>query len=65
MQGNTTTHIWLRASQRVLGTPLGLGLTWLIAFGNPTPFHGTLSNDTNGVFVARLIDITIGSVIGA
>jgi len=103
MQGQTTKHIWLRASQRVLGTLLGLGITWLIAFGNPTPLfmvigitilqiiveylvvrnyaiavvfitiltiflaesHGVLSQNTNQVFFARLVDITIGSTIGA
>lgn len=30
MQGVTTKHIWTRAAQRILGTFLGLGLTWLI-----------------------------------
>lgn len=37
MQGRSTKHIWMRATQRVLGTLIGLGITWLIAFGNPTP----------------------------
>lgn len=103
MQGQNTKHVWVRASQRVLGTLIGLGVTWLIAFGNPTPLfmvigitvlqiivellivrnyaiavvfitiltiflaesHGALSQSTNEVFFARLIDITIGSIIGA
>lgn len=30
MQGITTKHIWTRAAQRVLGTLVGLGLTWFI-----------------------------------
>src|SRR5690606_33150681 len=30
MQGVSTKHIWTRAMQRVLGTFIGLGLTWLI-----------------------------------
>lgn len=30
MQGGTTKHIWIRATQRVLGTLIGLGLTWFI-----------------------------------
>src|SRR5690606_22057466 len=30
MQGISTKHIWTRAMQRILGTFLGLGLTWLI-----------------------------------
>lgn len=102
MQGRSTKHIWVRASQRVLGTLIGLGITWLIAFGNPTPLHmvlgiiilqiiveylvvrnyavavifitiltiflaeshRVLSQNTNLVFMARLIDITIGSTIG-
>lgn len=30
MQGVTTKHVWTRAAQRVLGTFIGLGLTWVI-----------------------------------
>lgn len=30
MQGVSKKHIWTRAMQRVLGTFIGLGLTWLI-----------------------------------
>lgn len=30
MQGVTTKHIWTRAAQRVLGTFVGLGLTWFV-----------------------------------
>lgn len=30
MQGANTKHIWTRAAQRILGTFVGLGLTWLI-----------------------------------
>lgn len=30
MQGASTKHIWTRAIQRVLGTLIGLGLTWVI-----------------------------------
>lgn len=30
MQGVNATHVWTRAAQRILGTFIGLGLTWLI-----------------------------------
>ncbi len=30
MQGVNTKHVWTRAVQRILGTFIGLGLTWLI-----------------------------------
>lgn len=30
MQGITAKHIWMRAAQRVFGTFIGLGLTWVI-----------------------------------
>lgn len=36
MQGVTTKHVWTRAAQRVLGTFIGLGLTWLILQMNIT-----------------------------
>lgn len=36
MQGITTKHIWARAAQRVLGTFVGLGLTWFILQFNIT-----------------------------
>lgn len=36
MQGVTTKHIWTRAAQRILGTFVGLGLTWLILQFNVT-----------------------------
>lgn len=36
MQGITTKHIWIRAAQRVLGTFIGLGLTWFILQMNIT-----------------------------
>lgn len=102
MQGSSSKHIWLRATQRVSGTLIGLGITWLIASGNPTPLimvmsitllqiiveflvvrnYGVavvfitiltiflsesgkqLTQDTNEIFFARMIDIFIGSVIG-
>jgi len=38
MQGNSTRHIGLRATQRIVGTLAGLGITWVIAFGNPSAF---------------------------
>lgn len=38
MQGITTRHIWVRAAQRVLGTFIGLGLTWFILQMNITTF---------------------------
>lgn len=102
MQGSSSKHIWLRATQRVSGTLIGLGITWLIASGNPTPLimvisitllqviveflvvrnYGIavvfitiltiflsesgkqLTQNTNEIFLARMIDIFIGSVIG-
>lgn len=36
MQGVTAKHVWIRAAQRVLGTFVGLGLTWLILQMNIT-----------------------------
>lgn len=102
MQGSSSRHIWSRGVQRIIGTLIGLGLTWLIAYMNPTPLFivisitliqmiveffvvrnyaiavifitvltiflaesgGHLSQDANEVFLARLFDILIGSVIG-
>lgn len=102
MQGSSSRHIWLRGTQRIVGTLVGLGITWLIATGNPTPLFmvigitvlqmvvellvvrnygvavvfitiltifltesgNRLSQDTNAIFLARMIDIFIGSVIG-
>ena len=102
MQGSTTRHIWMRGAQRITGTLFGLGLTWLIVLGNPTPlfmviaitllqtiveflivrnYGGAvifitiltvflsesgkeLTADTNAIFLARMIDIFIGSIIG-
>lgn len=102
MQGSSTKHVWLRGTQRIVGTLIGLGTTWLIAFGKPTPLFMViaitliqiiveflvvrnyaiavifitiltiflsesgrqLSQNTNEVFLLRMIDIIIGSVIG-
>ncbi|TBX70307.1 FUSC family protein [Flavobacterium silvisoli] len=102
MQGASRKHIWQRGTQRIIGTLIGLGITWLIASANPTPLSmvisitvlqiiveflvvrnygiavifitiltiflsesgGELSQNTNEVFIARLIDIIIGSLIG-
>jgi len=102
MQGSSSKHTWLRGTQRIIGTLVGLGITWLIASGHPTPFFMVISitllqiiveflvvrnygiavifitiltiflsesgrqltQDTNGIFFARMIDIIIGSVIG-
>ena len=36
MQGISTKHIGMRAAQRIIGTFLGLGITWIIALGNPS-----------------------------
>lgn len=36
MQGSSSQHIWLRGTQRIIGTLFGLGLTWLIVLGNPS-----------------------------
>lgn len=102
MQGSSSQHTSGRGLQRILGTIIGLGLTWLITLANPTPFvivvciillqviieflivrnyfitvifitamtifltdtNIHLSPDGNQVFLARLFDILIGSVIG-
>lgn len=102
MQGSSSKHVWLRATQRITGTLIGLGITWLIASGNPTPMIMVISitllqvvveflvvrnyaiavvfitiltiflsesgkqltQDTNQIFFARMIDIFIGSMIG-
>ena len=37
MQGVSTKHIWARAIQRIIGTFIGLGLTWLILHLPITP----------------------------
>src|SRR5690606_19574358 len=55
MQGQTTKHIWLRASQRVLGTLLGLGITWLIAFGNPIPLFMVIGITILQIIVEYLV----------
>jgi len=36
MQGLNTKHIWARSAQRVLGTLLGLGVTWCILLLSPS-----------------------------
>ena len=102
MQGATTQHTWHRAVQRIMGTLIGLGITWLIVYTNPSPLFivisiivlqvvieyfvvrnyaiavifitiltiflaessGQLSQQINEAFLARLIDILIGSIIG-
>ena len=43
MQGGSTRHVGLRAAQRITGTLVGLGITWLIALANPTAFVIVLS----------------------
>jgi hypothetical protein len=43
MQGSSTKHIGLRGTQRIIGTLIGLGITWLIAFGNPTTLFIVIS----------------------
>src|SRR5690606_35390688 len=37
MQGASSKHTWQRGLQRIIGTLIGLGFTWLIAYTNPTP----------------------------
>ncbi len=102
MQGSSSRHIWLRGTQRITGTLIGLGITWLIAIGNPSPLFmvigitllqiiveffvvrnygvavifitiltiflsesgNRLTQNTNAIFLARMMDILIGSVIG-
>ncbi len=102
MQGGSSKHTWTRGIQRIMGTLIGLGLTWLFAYSNPTLLFivisitllqavveflvvrnygiavifitiltiflaesgGNFLQDTDKVFLARLFDILIGSVIG-
>lgn len=103
MQGSSSKHTWSRGVQRIIGTLIGLGLTWLITYYiEPTPLiivisitliqtiveflivrnyaiavifitiltiflaepGGHLIENADKVFIARLIDILIGSVIG-
>jgi hypothetical protein len=102
MQGSSSKHIWIRGAQRITGTLVGLGITWLIVSIHPSPLvmvisivllqiiveflvvrnyalavvfitvltiflsesGKDLSEDTNQIFMARMIDIFIGSVIG-
>jgi uncharacterized membrane protein YccC len=103
MQGSSTRHVWQRSLQRILGTLVGLGLTWLILLLRPTLLdialgiillqmvvewlvvrnYGlavvfitiltiflaesgtTLTIDVSALIKARLIDIVLGSVLGA
>lgn len=102
MQGSSSKHTWTRGVQRIIGTLIGLGITWLIAHTNPSPLFmvisitvlqiiveylvvrnyaiavifitiltifltesgGQLSQNTDKVFLARMFDILIGSIIG-
>lgn len=102
IQGSSSKHTWLRGTQRILGTLIGVIITWLIVSLNPstlmmvlgiillqviveflvvrnygvavifitvlTVFLAESGNDltknTNQVFMARLVDIIIGSVVG-
>jgi hypothetical protein len=102
MQGSSSKHTWHRGLERIIGTLIGLGFTWLIAYANPTPFFmvisitllqmiieffvvrnytiavifitiltiflaessNQLSQNIDKVFLSRLVDILIGSVIG-
>lgn len=36
MQGSSIKHTWTRGAQRITGTLVGLGITWLIAYANPS-----------------------------
>ncbi|ARS34615.1 FUSC family protein [Pontibacter actiniarum] len=36
MQGVSVSHIWQRSAQRILGTFIGLGLTWAVLLLNPS-----------------------------
>lgn len=102
MQGASSKHTWQRGLQRIIGTLIGLGITWLIAYSYPDSLtmvigiivlqvvieyfivrnytltvifitvltiflaetSGQLSHETDGLFIARLIDILMGSSIG-
>lgn len=103
MQGGSSKHIGMRSLQRIIGTLVGLGITWLIASTNPTPLTMIISiillqviveflvvrnyalavifitiltiflsesgkeltQHTNEVFFARILDIIVGSVMGS
>lgn len=102
MQGTSTKHIWLRGSQRILGTFVGLGLTWLFMLAHPSQLTMILSiailqiiveflvvrnygiavvfitiltiflsesghqmsANINSIFITRMVDILVGSIIG-
>lgn len=55
MQGGSTKHIGLRGTQRIIGTLIGLGITWLIAFGNPTTLFIVISIIFLQIFVEFLV----------
>lgn len=55
MQGGSTKHIGVRAAQRIIGTLVGLGITWLIAFGNPTVLFIVLSITLLQIIVEFLV----------
>jgi len=50
MQGSSSKHIWTRGTQRIIGTIIGLGLTWGIAYSNPTPLFMVI-----GIIVLQII----------
>ena len=43
MQGRSTKHVGLRAAQRIVGTLVGLSITWLVFSGNPSTLFIVLS----------------------
>lgn len=43
MQGVSTRHIWQRSIQRIVGTFIGLGFTWVILLLEPSPLTLCLS----------------------
>ncbi len=55
MQGNSTKHIGLRGIQRILGTFAGLGITWLIASGNPSALFIVMTIIFSQVIVEFLV----------
>jgi hypothetical protein len=102
MQGSSSKHTWKRGLQRIVGTLLGLGITWFIVAAAPTPLFivisiillqmiveffivrnyaiaiifitiltiflaepgGKIFLHKEQIFLARLLDILMGSMIG-
>ena len=50
MQGSNSKHTWIRGTQRIIGTFIGLVLTWSIAYIHPTPLFMVI-----GIIILQII----------